>query len=460
MTLPEVADVVGGEVVGAVGPVTVDGPVTIDGREEAPGGLFVAFVGERSDGHEHAAQAGENGAVAVLGSRPTSLPTVVVDDVQLALQRLAAHVVAQLRRAGDLTVLAVTGSQGKTSTKDLLAAVLATQAPTVATRGSYNNEIGMPLTVLRSDASTRFLLVEMGARGQGHVAELAALVAPDVSMVLNVGVAHLGEFGSRDAIAQAKGELVEALTPAGTAVLNADDDRVVAMASRTTANVLTFGRERPADVRVENLELDRLGRPSFDLVTADERVPVTLRLVGAHQAMNAAAAAAAALAVGISLSQTVEALAEVAELSSWRMELHELRTGVTLLNDAYNANPDSMRAALDALAAIGTDPSVRRTVAILGEMRELGETSPAEHRAVGEYAAAQGIDEVVVLGAAARDIYDGAAATGRTFLADNEAVTAWVTANLESGDAVLFKASNGVRLYEVADVLRRLGSRA
>lgn len=452
LSLAEISDVVGGEVVGGDETVIVDGPVVQDGREAGPGGLYVAFVGERSDGHDHAAQAGENGAVAVLGSRPTSLPTVVVEDVQHALQQLAAHVVARLRSAGDLTVLAVTGSQGKTSTKDLLAAVLDTVAPTVATRGSYNNEIGMPLTALRSDATTRFLLLEMGARGEGHIAELAALAAPDVSMVLNVGQAHLGEFGSREAIAQAKGELVEALTPSGTAVLNIDDDKVAAMASRTVGRVVTFGQERDADVRVEELTLDRLSRASFVLATADGRVPVTLRLVGAHQALNAAAAAAAALAVGVPISQVAEALGAVAELSSWRMELHELASGVTLLNDAYNANPESMRAGLDALAVIGADPAVRRTVAILGEMRELGETSAAEHRAIGEYAAALGIDEVVAVGEPARDI-------GGTFVADNAAASAWVSENVGPGDAVLFKASNGVRLFEVADELRRVGSR-
>jgi UDP-N-acetylmuramoyl-tripeptide--D-alanyl-D-alanine ligase len=452
LSLAEISDVVGGEVVGADGPVTVDGPVVQDGREAGPGGLYVAFVGERSDGHDHADQAAANGAVAALGSRPMSLPTVVVADVQHALQRLAAHVVAQLRRTGELTVLAVTGSQGKTSTKDLLAAVLSSVAPTVATRGSYNNEIGMPLTALRADATTRFLLLEMGARGRGHIAELADLVTPDVAMVLNVGVAHLGEFGSREAIAQAKGELVESLTAAGTAVLNADDDTVAPMAARTTGTVLTFGRERPADVRVQELTLDRLGRPSFVLAVADQQAPVTLRLVGGHQALNAAAAAAGALAVGIPLPDVAEALSAVAELSPWRMELHELSSGVTVLNDAYNANPDSMRAALDALAVIGADPAVRRTVAILGEMRELGESSAAEHRAMGEYAAGLGIDEVVSVGEPAREI-------GGTFLADNAAATAWVSENVGPGDAVLFKASNGVRLYEVADALRRVGSR-
>jgi UDP-N-acetylmuramoyl-tripeptide--D-alanyl-D-alanine ligase len=323
----------------------------------------------------------------------------------------------------------------------------------VATRGSYNTEIGMPLTALRSDPGTRFLVLEMGARGRGHIAQLAGLVAPDVAVVLNVGVAHLGEFGSREAIAVAKGELVESLTDAGTAVLNADDDRVAAMASRTAGAVVGFGRDRVADVRVEELTLDRLGRPSFVLAAAQQRVPVTLRLVGAHQALNAAATAAAALAVGLTLPQVGEALGAVTELSPWRMELHELPSGVTVLNDAYNANPDSMRAALDALASIGADPAVRRTVAVLGEMRELGESAPAEHRAAGEYAAGHGIDEVVVVGEPARGIYDGAAATGRTFLPDNAAAVDWLSRHVVAGDAVLFKASNGARLFEVAAAL-------
>ncbi|HEU5035765.1 MAG TPA: UDP-N-acetylmuramoyl-tripeptide--D-alanyl-D-alanine ligase [Nocardioides sp.] len=453
LPLAELAEVVGGEIVGATGAVTVDGPVVIDSREAAAGSLFVAFVGERTDGHEHAQHAAENGAVAVLGTRPTVLPTVVVGDVQQALQQLAAHVVARLRRDGDLTVLAVTGSQGKTSTKDLLTAVLTSAGATVATRGSYNNEIGMPLTALRSEPGTRFLVLEMGARGRGHIAELAGLVAPDVAMVLNVGVAHLGEFGSRDAIAQAKGELVEALTEAGTAVLNADDDRVVAMVTRTRGKVVTFGRDRPADVRVEELTLDRLGRPSFVLVTAGERVPVTLRLVGAHQALNAAAAAAAALAAGLTLPQAGEALSAVTGLSAWRMELHELPSGVIVLNDAYNANPDSMRAALDALAVIGADTEVRRTIAVLGEMRELGATAVAEHTAVGAYAAECGIDEVLTVGEPARGIHEGAAGTGRTFLPDNAAAAAWLAEHVTAGDAVLFKASNGARLFEVAATL-------
>ena len=450
--LAEIAAVVGGEVVGDAD-VVVDGPVVIDGREAAPGSLFAAFVGEHVDGHEHAEQAGQRGAVAVLGSRPTGLPTVVVDDPRAALQRLAAHVVEQVRAAGGLTVVGITGSQGKTSTKDLLGAVLAQAAPTVATRGSFNNELGMPLTALRVETGTRYLVLELGARGRGHIAELAALVRPDVSMVLNVGQAHLGEFGSREAIAEAKGELVEALDAEGTAVLNADDERVVAMAGRTRGRVVTFGAQQAADVRVEELVLDRLGRPSFTLVTAQARVPVTLQLVGAHQAINAAAAAAAAIAAGLGVDEVGAALGQVASLSQWRMELSELTNGVTVLNDSYNANPESMRAALDALTSIGADPTVRRTVAVLGEMRELGDTSHDEHRGVGSYAVERGVDVVVVVGEAARGIHDGAGERG-LLLADNAAATAWLAEHVTEGDAVLFKASRGARLDEVAASLQ------
>ena len=454
LSLAEVAEVVGGEVVGAATEVTVDGPVVIDGREAGPGSLFVAFVGERTDGHEHAGQAAAQGAVAVLGSRPTELPTVVVPDVQQALQRLASYVVARLRRQGELTVVGITGSQGKTSTKDLLAAVLAGVAPTVATRGSYNNELGMPLTALRSGADTRFLVLEMGARGKGHIAELAGLVTPDIGVVLNVGHAHLGEFGSREAIAEAKGELVECLSEHGTAVLNADDERVTAMASRTRARVLRFGRERAADVHVEDVTLDRLGRPSFVLATPEARVPVTLRLVGAHQAVNAAAAAAAALAAGLAPAQVGEGLAGVTGLSQWRMELVERPDGVILLNDSYNANPDSMRAAIDALATIGADPTVSRTVAVLGEMRELGEDSETQHVAVGRYAAEAGIQQVLVIGEPARGIHVGAQATTTTYVDDNAAAVAWLREHVSPGDAVLFKASRGARLDEGAAALQ------
>jgi UDP-N-acetylmuramoyl-tripeptide--D-alanyl-D-alanine ligase len=443
LSLREISAIVGGVVEGD-GTVTVTAPAVLDGRQAAPGGLFVAFAGEHADGHDYAGQAREAGAVAVLGSRPTPLPTIVVKDAQAALQALAAHVVARLR--GGLTVAGLTGSQGKTSTKDLLAAVLSSAAPTIATIGSLNNELGVPLTMLRADSTTQFLVLEMGARHIGDIAGLTGLVAPGIGVVLNVGQAHLGTFGSCEAIARAKGELVQGLAPGGTAVLNADDPRVVAMRSLTDGPVLTFGRAEHADVRVLDLTLDRLGRPSFTLRTAGASAPVALPLVGAHQALNASAAAAAGLVAGVPLDVAAAALA-TASLSKWRMELRGLAGGATLLNDSYNANPDSARAALDALAAIVG----RRRIAVLGAMLELGDDSAAEHRAIGEYAASRA-DVVAVVGEAARPIADGAGKRA-VALADNDAAVDWLRGHLAAGDVVLVKASRGAHLDEVAAAL-------
>ncbi|CAL9271687.1 UDP-N-acetylmuramoyl-tripeptide--D-alanyl-D-alanine ligase [Streptomyces sp. SudanB5_2050] len=443
LSLGEIAQVVGGKVDGDAS-VTVTAPAVLDGRQAEPGGLFVAFAGEHVDGHDYAGQAGRVGAVAVLGSRPTALPTVVVEDPQAALQALAAHVVARLRDG--LTVVGLTGSQGKTGTKDLLAAVLSSSAPTIATVGSLNNELGVPLTMLRADAATRFLVLEMGARHVGDIAALTDLVALDIAVVLNVGQAHLGEFGSRAAIARTKGELVQGLAPGGTAVLNADDLRVVAMRALTDGPVLTFGRAEHADVRAVGLALDRLGRPSFTLRARDASVPVVLPLVGAHQARNASAAAAAALAAGVPLSRATAALA-TASLSKWRMEMRVLACGAILLNDSYNANPDSTRAALDALAAIEGG----RSIAVLGEMLELGADSEAEHRAVGEYAASRA-DVVAAVGEAARPIADGAGER-TVVLADTAAAIDWLRGHLAADDVVLVKASRGARLDEVTAAL-------
>ncbi|MBK3566752.1 UDP-N-acetylmuramoyl-tripeptide--D-alanyl-D-alanine ligase [Streptomyces sp. MBT62] len=456
ISLDEIAAVVGGTVEGrgrGDGLVTVTAPAVLDGRWAEPGGLFVALAGEHADGHDFAGQAGRAGAVAVLGSRATPLPTVVVEDVRAALQGLAAHGVERLRggptgpgaAAVGPAVLAVTGSQGKTGTKDLLAAVLSRAAgATVATFGSFNNELGVPLTMLRADAATRFLVLEMGARHVGDIAALTGLVAPDVAVVINVGRAHLGEFGSRAAIARGKGELVRGLAPGGTAVLNADDPRVAAMRSLTGGPVLTFGRAEHADVRVLDLVLDRFGRPSFTLRTGDgTSVSVTLPHMGAHQALNAAAAAAAGLAAGVPLDMAAAAL-PTAVLSKWRLEVRRLGRGATLVDDSYNANPDSVRAALDALAAIEGG----RRIAVLGEMRELGDDSEAEHRGVGEYAAARA-DVVVVVGEAARGIAAGAGERAVT-LNDKDAAVDWLRCQVGAGDVVLVKASRGARFDEVA----------
>ena len=443
LSLGEIAAVARGTVEGD-GAVMVTAPAVLDGRQAEPGGLFVAFAGEHADGHDYADQAGRAGAVAVLGARPTPLPTVVTADAQAALQALAAHVVARLR--GGLTVAGLTGSRGKTSTKDLLAAVLSAAAPTIATADSLNNELGVPLTMLRADAATQFLVLEIGARHIGDIAALTGLAAPDIAVVTNIGQAHLSHFGSRKAIARAKGELVQGLAPGGTAVLNADDPRVVAMRSLTDGAVLTFGHAEHADVRVLDLTLDRLGRPSFTLRTAGTSAPVALPLVGAHQALNAAAAAAAGLAAGVPLDVAAAALATASQ-SKWRLELRDLAGGAMLLNDSYNADPDSARAALDALAAI---EGVRR-IAVLGDMLELGDDSEAEHRAVGQYAASRA-DVVVAVGQAARPIADGAGERALA-LPGNDAAVDWLRGHLAAGDVVLVKASRAARLDEVAAAL-------
>jgi UDP-N-acetylmuramoyl-tripeptide--D-alanyl-D-alanine ligase len=452
LTLEQVARAVGGRLDDAGdGSALVSAPPFVDTRSPERGGLFVAIAGEHVDGHVFASTALDVGAVAVLGARPTGVPTVVVDDPVAALGRLARHLLDELGP----TVLALTGSQGKTGTKDYLAQLLGSGGPTIATEGNRNNEIGVPLTVLRTVPETRFLAVEMGARGLGHVAELCEIAPPGVAAVLNVGTAHIAEFGSHEAIARAKGEIVEALTAAGTAVLNADDPLVAAMADRTTAAVVTFGVA--GDVSWRALELDELGRPRFELGRGGTWVGVQLLEAGAHQVPNAAAAAAMAAAVGIGWDEIADALGRARSLSPWRMALQERLDGLVVVNDAYNANPASMAAALDALAAIGRRGR-RRTVAVLGEMLELGESSPDDHAAVGEHVARLGIDVLVTVGEPAAAIAEGARRTpgwgGETvFTAGRDQAVAWLRHNVVARDVVLVKASRGAALEHVADAL-------
>ncbi|HEX5560354.1 MAG TPA: UDP-N-acetylmuramoyl-tripeptide--D-alanyl-D-alanine ligase [Nocardioidaceae bacterium] len=458
MTLSEIAETVGGVVVNDVGGM-VSGPAFVDSRSPERSGLFVAVVGERVDGHDYVEQALEGGAVAVLSTRDTGKPGVVVADAVVALGRLARHVLGRLT---GLRVVALTGSQGKTGTKDLLAQVLASHETTVATHGSFNNEIGLPLTVLRADSGTRFLVLEMGARHVGDLRASCETAPPDVSVVLNVGKAHLGEFGSREAIASAKGELVEALGERGVAVLNADDPLVAAMASRTTARTVTFGTAEDADVRFEDVQVDDLGRPTFELLAgpreARQRTRVSLGLVGEHHVANAAAAAAVALTLGMALDETGSALGSATAVSPGRMAVRERADGLLVVDDAYNANPDSMRAALKALAAIGRGRPRARTVAVLGEMLELGETSLAEHDAVGRLVVRLDVHQLVVVGEGARPIHLGASLEGSwggesVFVPDTDAATRWLRAYLRPDDVVLLKASNAVRLGRVADAL-------
>ncbi|MEP7092230.1 MAG: UDP-N-acetylmuramoyl-tripeptide--D-alanyl-D-alanine ligase, partial [Nocardioidaceae bacterium] len=356
-------------------------------------------------------------------------------------------------------VVALTGSQGKTSTKDVLAQVLAAGGRTVATFGSFNNELGLPLTVLRADPDTEFLVLEMGARHVGDLRASCEVAPPDLSLVLNVGKAHLGEFGSQAAIALAKGEIVDALGEDGVAVLNADDPLVAAMASRSRGEVRTFGTDADeVDVRVEGLGVDDLGRPSFTLRTSDAAAGVSMRLVGEHHAGNAAAAAVVALALGLPLEGIAASLAAATATSRGRMEVTDRPDGVTVIDDAYNANPDSMRAALKSLAIIGRGRPGSRTVAVLGEMRELGESAGDEHDAVGRLAVRLDIHQLLVVGEAAKPIHLGASLEGSwgdesVFVEDTDVATAWLREHLEPGDVVLFKASNAVRLSRVAQSL-------
>jgi UDP-N-acetylmuramoyl-tripeptide--D-alanyl-D-alanine ligase len=445
-----------------------------------PGGLFVAFDGAKLDGHEFAAAARDAGAVAVLGTRPISarelaerpsvpVPTILVGDALAAIGALARAV---LDRLPDLTVVGITGSSGKTSTKDLIGQLLERLGPTIAPAGSFNNELGLPHTVLRADAGTRFLVLEMGARGPGHLTYLCGIAPPRIGVVVNVGVAHIGEFGSVDAIERAKGELVEAL-PAradgrsassragGTAVLNADDPRVRAMASRTAAAVVLAGEADDAAVRAVGVSLDDRGRPSFTLSTAEGDVPVALRVNGRHQVGNALLAAAVARAAGMPLAELGEALGEVTLVSSRRMDVFDRPDGVTVIDDSYNANPASTAAALRALVAIGQG---RRRVAVLGYLAELGEKERDGHEEVGRLAAELGVDLVVVVSDAAAGIHEGATSVvhwggDSVLVTDQAAALGWLREQLRAGDVVLVKGSR-YRTWDVVDGLRVLDGSA
>jgi UDP-N-acetylmuramoyl-tripeptide--D-alanyl-D-alanine ligase len=453
MTLAEVAAAVGGTLVGADPSARVTGGVEYDSRQVGPGGLFVAFAGERVDGHDFAAAAVAAGAVAVLGTRPVDAPTVLVADPLAALAELARAVLARLPRT---TVVGITGSSGKTSTKDLIAQLLSEVGPTVAPRGSLNNELGLPSTVLRADEDTRFLVLEMGARGPGHITHLCRIAPPRVGVVVNVGTAHIGEFGSVDAIAEAKAELVRALPADGTAVLNADDGRVRAMSALTAAEVVTVGESAGATLRAVDVTLDERARPAYRLCAPEGEVAVRLAVTGRHQVGNTLAAAAVARAAGLPLAAIGTRLGTLRPVSTRRMDVFDRTDGVTVIDDSYNANPASTAAALRALVAIGRE---RRRVAVLGYLAELGEYERAGHEDVGRLAAELGVDRIVVVGTGAAPIHDGARAVASwggesVQVSDQEAAVAVLRALLRPGDVVLVKGSR-YRTWDIADALRR-----
>ncbi|MDO5661467.1 MAG: UDP-N-acetylmuramoyl-tripeptide--D-alanyl-D-alanine ligase [Brachybacterium sp.] len=474
-TAARIAEITGGSLVGgADGTETVDGSARVDSRLIGPGDLFAAFDGERTDGHAHARAARDAGAPLALVSRDVDVPAVRVDDVRDALGALArvqlerARAERTDRGAAPLVVIAVTGSAGKTGTKDLLADLLGTTGETIAPIGSFNNELGLPLTVLGLTSGTRFLVLEMGARGIGHITHLTDIARPDIALVLNIGSAHLGEFGSVDAIARAKGEIIEALTPTGRAVLNADDPRSIGLAPRTAAPVVSWGLGGTGDVTGADLDLDENAHARFTLTVPDglravDGTPVTpttreitLRMIGEHQAANALAATTAALLAGVDVEAAARALEAATPRSGQRMESHELPRGITLINDAYNANPDSMRLALRTLAHIGR---TRRTVAVLGEMLELGEDSIDLHDGIGRLAVRLNIGQLISVGDGARPIHQGATLEGsfggESLHVDTvEDAVAVLERSVRPGDVILLKSSRDAGLRRVGPLLQ------
>ena len=482
LSLSQIAAAVGGRLIGP--DATVTGPVVTDSRQASPGALFVAVHGERTDGHAHLGSAGALGAVGAIVSdlkaartglseepaeaaESEDLPMglVLVEDTVVALGALARTHLAGLRqgavdRGERLTVVAMTGSVGKTTTKDLTRQLLAASGPTVAPRASFNNEIGLPLTVLEADESTRYLVLEMGASGSGHIAYLTDIAPLDVAGVLMIGHAHMGGFGSIEGVAAAKAEIIAGLLPEGTAILNADDARCAAMAELAPARVLTFSAQgEPADLQAENVVLDEAACAAFDLHLPGLDAPrrVQLAVAGAHNVANALAAAGLALAAGLEPELIAERLGSVSIESPHRMDVSELSGDLLLIDDSYNANIDSMTAALAALPALAGS---RRRVVVVSEMLELGESSAADHARTGELAAQAGAAMLIGIGST-QEALDAARARGVEVVGFEDSATAisQIDALLSDGDAVLVKGSNGSGAWRLADHLKEVRPR-
>ena len=482
LSLSQIAVAVGGRLIGP--DATVTGPVVTDSRQASPGALFVAVHGERTDGHAHLGSAGALGAVGAIVSdlkaaraglsvepaeaaESEDLPMglVLVEDTVVALGALARTHLAGLRqgavdRGERLTVVAMTGSVGKTTTKDLTRQLLAASGPTVAPRASFNNEIGLPLTVLEADESTRYLVLEMGASGAGHIAYLTDIAPLDAAAVLMIGHAHMGGFGSIEGVAAAKAEIIAGLLPEGTAILNADDARCAAMAKLAPARVLTFSAQgEPADLQAENVVLDEAACAAFDLHLPGLDAPrrVQLAVAGAHNVANALAAAGLALAAGLEPELIAERLGSVSIESPHRMDVSELSGDLLLIDDSYNANIDSMTAALAALPALAGS---RRRVVVVSEMLELGESSAADHARTGELAAQAGAAMLIGIGST-QEALDAARARGVEVVGFEDSATAisQIDALLSDGDAVLVKGSNGSGAWRLADHLKEVRPR-
>lgn len=441
-------------------PAAIVRGVSTDSRTVEPGQLFVPLVGERFDGHEFIGDALARGAVCVLvnGGRtlpedvPRTIGAIAVDDTLQALQRLAAN---QRRRITGGRVVAVTGSTGKTTTKDMMAAIFSGRHRVVHTRGNFNNEIGLPLTLLNADRETEILVVEMGMRGPGEIRSLAVLASPHVGVITNVSPVHLERLGSMDNIAAAKRELIEALPPDGVAVLNGDDPLVRAMADHAPGSVLLYGMQADNDVRATAVVGQGEAGSRFALQYRGLSTTIELPIPGLHNVMNALAAAGAALALGLTFDDVARGLVRIAHhRSPMRMEITTTPGGVRVINDAYNAGPASMAAALELLSSM----TGGRRIAVLGDMLELGPIARQSHVNVGRDAARLGIDALVAVGDYASTMTTAAVGAGmsaeRTIGCRNASEAADVVRRLvEPGDIVLIKASRGIKLEQVAHSL-------
>lgn len=435
----------------------VPGPVETDSRRVAAGSIFFAMTGEVTDGHLFAQAAVDNGAAVIVVERDLGLPVpqVVVADTLTALADLARFVVASVRAGGTLSVVGITGSNGKTTTKNMLRAILSPLGPTVAPPGSYNNQVGAPITMLGIDEQTRYLVVEMGASAEGDIARTIGIAVPDISVVLKVGLAHAGEFGGIEVTQRAKSEIVTQLPSTAVAILNRDDFRVAAMADLTAAGKVWFGLDASADVSADDLRATAAGT-TFTLHSDGRSRPVALRILGEHHVMNALAALAVARELGVDLDGAISALEGIERAERWRMELLRPSDGIVVINDGYNASPDSTAAALKTLAQI-IEPG-QRSVAVLGEMNALGEYADEEHDRIGRLVVRLNIHKLVVIGHRARHIHNAAGLEGSW---DGESVLVetmdeaydLVNGDLRAGDVVLVKSSNAAGLRHLGDRL-------
>ena len=442
-----IAEIVDGTLVGD--DVEINAPGAINSSLVEQGGIFFALVGEKTDGHQYVSDAFSHGALLAITSKPVQERHILVEDVSAALTSLARYVRSELT---DLKVVGITGSQGKTTTKDLLRHLLSLHGKTVAPAGNYNNELGVPLTILQCDRSTRYAIIEMGARHSGDIAHLASIARPDIAVVLRVGMAHIGEFGSIETIAATKSELISSLAPTGIAILGQYDQYTRAMSSLHSGRTITFGVGAEIDVRATEIEM-REGRPHFDLVTPEGRAAVGLRLVGEHQIANALACAAVATALELPLDSIASGLSTALIESKWRMEIHEF-SEVLLINDSYNASPDAMEAALRTLILFAQERG-GRAWAFLGKMAELGESSAHAHSQVGTLAYQLGIDHLVCVDAPEYAPEQGTAGETTIQFCQRSDVES-VAEHIEAGDVILVKASRSERFEVLAEDIERV----